>query len=81
MNQINRIFETSNFYLSAFLLANGLIMLGIERTNSGKGSFVFQDQDSRTGFVDQFLYGQPSVDVRKLIAAIRQLKSGLYDGP
>lgn len=73
-------FDTSNFYLAVYLMAHEIALITIERAGGTKASFIFADSDQRKSLADQFHFGEPQADVRRFVAAIRQLKSGLYDG-
>ncbi len=62
------------------MLASGFTLQGYERSDDGKVTFVIEDGENREEAVDSFHCGNPQVDARRFIAAIRQLKSGIYDG-
>ena len=84
MENKNKYFRTNNFYLSTFLFAKGLELVNIDRTDPKKCSFVFADTPLRELLVGVFHFGkqddpEATVDARKLIYAIKKLKSSLYE--
>ncbi len=74
-------FLTSNFYLSAYLLAHGITLSGCDRDNSGRATFVFQPSKDLSQRVSEFTIGRDaSVDAVCFTNAIKKLKSVIYDG-
>lgn len=77
--------KISNFYVSAFLIAKGYTLHGIEResTNSNRFLFVFNSTTTITETISQFNFAQEDhelimVDARKMVVAIKKLKEVLY---
>lgn len=75
-------FETSNFYLAAFLNASGFEMARIEKpAMDRKSTFVFDESPELQKLAAAFLMeNKVSVDVHCFIEKIKRLKSALYDG-
>lgn len=79
----DKYFETSNFYLSAFLFAKGFELVKIKRTLTQRCEFVFDDKPEITNLAEQFFYAKENskeilVDARLIVTAIRNLKDRLY---
>jgi len=77
------IFHTEDFYLTAFLITNGLQLINIDRTNPRRCQFVFKDTSKRESLVQSYNFAVPDskkilVDARKLVVAIKDLKTKLY---
>lgn len=81
MNQTNKRFPTSNFYLSAYLLAHGINLIECDREDGGHVTFVFQDSDELIKRVNEFSFGSKAlVDASSFVGAIKRLKSVIHDG-
>lgn len=80
----NKYFQTTSFYLAAFLLAKGEILEKVEKLNFNKLSFIYKSSDELYQSVRVFNFGENGdrkllVDFKKTEAAIKQLKSLIYD--
>ena len=75
------IYSTTNFYLSCFLLARGIHLVGLNQTEEpGRRSFVFVDSDMRSVLADEYNFDPESeVNVRDFVGAIRKLKALLHE--
>lgn len=71
-------FKTSDFYLSAFLLAKDLKLLTVDRLNPNRALFVFQDSEDRQDLVQDFLFGRAKVNPKNFVVAIKELKQLLH---
>jgi predicted RNA-binding protein YlxR (DUF448 family) len=71
-------FETSDFYLSAFLLAKGFKLIEINKENPHRALFVFKDREDRQRLVEDFLFGRTMINPKNFAAAIKELKQLLY---
>ena len=74
-------YNTTNFYLSCFLLARGVQLIGLNQTDDpGRRSFVFVDSEMRSVLMDEFNFdGEAEINVRDFVSAIRKLKALLYE--
>lgn len=74
-------YNTTSFYLSCFLLARGLQLVGLNETDdSYRQTFVFVDSPMRPVLMDEYNFDeQCEVNVRDFIGAIRQLKALLHE--
>lgn len=50
----NHKYSTSSFYPACFLLAKGMHLTGIDRTNPHRCEFVFEDSPEREGLLRDF---------------------------
>lgn len=85
MNKNNdKYFQTSSFYLAAFLFAKGLELVNVDKiTDSKRAHFVLADSPLRELWVERFNFGKEDdpevlVDARKLVQATKTLKEKLY---
>jgi len=77
---MRKLFKTNNFYLSAFLICKGLILVDVNRSNPRRAIFIFQDSSNREELVKEFEFGQDAlVDARKYSYTLKELKSKLYN--
>jgi len=72
-------FTTTDFYTAAYLLASDFKLLGINKTNPQRFCFIFFDQKNRQKLLDDFFNNQAKVEPRTFIAAIKELKSLMYN--
>ena len=74
-------YNTTSFYLSCFLLAKGLQLVGLNQDDdSDRRTFVFVDLPMRSVLMNEYNFDeQCEVNVRDFIAAIRQLKALLHE--
>jgi len=71
-------FQTSDFYLAAFLRAKGLMLLNVEKTNPRRVLFIFEDKKDRQNLVEDFLFGRTQIEPKSFISAIKELKQLLH---
>ena len=74
-------YSTTNFYLSCFLLARGIQLVGLNQTEEpGRRSFVFVESEMRSVLSDEYNFDpEAEVSVRDFVGAIRKLKALLYE--
>ena len=70
-------FVTSDFYSAVFLQYSGLILIGINKSERRFG-FVFEDTSERSRLIEDFFAGRATVEPRRFIAAIKEVKSLMY---
>jgi len=71
-------FESSDFYISAFLLAKEVKLLDVNRENPRRLSFVFEDFEDRQKLIEDFLLGRGSVEPKRYASAIKELKDLIH---
>ena len=74
----NGIYCTSDLYLTAWLLSNGLELSDIDRRNPRRCDFVFLDRQDRPGLVHSFMCGQATGKIGDFIFSLRRAKRLLY---
>ncbi len=74
-------YSTTNFYLSCFLLARGIQLVGLNQTEDpGRRSFVFVESEMRSVLMNEYNFdGETEINVRDFVGAIRKLKALLYE--
>lgn len=75
---MNHEYQTSDFYVAAYLLASGVRLLRSDRSNPRRVVFVFSYNEGEQNLIEDFLFGRSKVDPRKLISAIKELKQLLH---
>lgn len=71
-------FTTKDFYITVFLIAKGLQLSHIDRTNPRQVYFAFSDTESRERLVEDFLYGKALVEPKHFISSIKEVKQLLH---
>lgn len=77
MNDANE-YLTRDFYIAAFLLAQGHRIAYVNREDPRRVSFAFNEFEGRGDLVRAFLYGQAVVEPQAFIAAIKTLKGLIH---
>lgn len=73
-------FETTDFQLSAFLLAKGFILIGFRQTViPGRKLFVFHPANNLQKIVQNFWEKKELIEPIQLLTAERELKNRLYN--
>ena len=72
-------FTTSDFYTAVFLLSEEYQLLSIDKADPRRFRFVFEDHKDRAKLLEGFFNGQAKVEPRKFVAAIKELKSLMYN--
>lgn len=83
MDRYQRGFSTNSFYPAAFLLAGGYRLLSIDKSDSRRMEFVFDDSDEIREVFEGFNFAKADdpivlVDARKFVVAIKSLKEKMY---
>lgn len=73
-----RVYKTADFQIAIFLLANDFNLLEVDRSNSPKAFFIFEDKPERQILMEKFWADEPVVGCKKLFQAQRELKQRLY---
>ncbi len=72
------IYRTSDLYVAAWLLSNGLQIQDIDRHNPRRIDFIFIDREDRPHLVHSFVCGQATGNLPDFIYYIRKAKKLLY---
>ncbi len=72
-------YTTSDFYLSAFLLASGTPLLDFERKN-GRTSFRFAETDELSELIEHYFADQVRVSPIRYGNSLKNLKALIYSG-
>lgn len=76
---MNDFFSTKEFYLSAWLVSNGVKMSEIRRLdNNGKCVFVFEKSKNIERLLKEYWDREGKIEVRKFIESVKDLKSQLH---
>jgi len=67
-------FVTSDFYLSAFLLAKGFTLNATKWVDAKRLAFEFHDKGDVNQLVDDFMLGKTEINTKQFINAIRSIK-------
>ena len=71
-------YRTSDLYVAAWLLSNGLELLDIDRRNPRRCDFIFADRPDRRELVQTFVYGSATGNLTDFIFHLRKAKRLLY---
>lgn len=71
-------YRTSDLYVAAWLLTNGLELRHIDRRNPKRCDFVFADRADRRELVQTFAYGSAMGNLVDFIFHLRKAKRLLY---
>lgn len=74
---MDKIYATSDFYLSAFLKAKGMKLVDTEK-DGRRTTFIFEDQADRKQLIKEF-YNDGLVKVNDFKNAIQDLKAIVYN--
>lgn len=77
-NENTKKYETSDFYIASFLIAKGFKVAWIDKTNSKRYLFIFQDAGDWDSLVDDYLYRRSVVEPQAFANAIKELKQFIY---
>ena len=78
MNNEEKQFALSDFYLSAFLMAKGVRLLDINKEIPQRASFIFQKNKDRQKLTEDFMFGRAQIEPKSFVSAIKELKQLLY---
>ncbi|HEY4505800.1 MAG TPA: DUF5659 domain-containing protein [Candidatus Paceibacterota bacterium] len=71
-------FNCSDLHIAAYLIANGLQLIDIDKTDRKRAVFIFSDTEDREELLVAFWAKQAKVEPRAYIAAIKEVKERLY---
>ncbi len=77
-NATSQHFETSDLTLAAFLYASGVILVDIDRTDSRRANFVFEQPPKE--LLSSYQSGEASIKVLAFDNAQNELKARLFAG-
>lgn len=73
------IYQTSDLYLAAWLLLNGLALEKVDHSSDRRRStFIFEDRPDRLQLVHEFLHGSAVGNVVDFTYSLRKVKRLLY---
>lgn len=72
-------FVTSDFYAAAFLTAKGYKLFSINKADSRRFRFIFEDEPNRPQLVSAYFAGLVDVNAKEFVSAIKELKSLMYN--
>lgn len=70
-------YKVSDLYVAAFLLANNVELISIDRTDRKRAIFIF-NSESGGGLLADFWSKKATIEPRSFIAAIKEAKELLY---
>ncbi len=70
-------YKVSDLYVAAFLLANSVELISVDRTDHKRAVFIFSSEDSES-LLAAFWLKKASIEPRSFIAAIKEAKELLY---
>lgn len=73
-------YRTSDLYLVAWLLSNGLELLDIDRLNKQRNDFIFFDRGDRSQLIRSFVCGRAVGNLPDFIYYLKKAKDLLYAG-
>jgi len=77
-NKMEKQFINSDFYTTAFLIANGYKLIKIDKSTIRRFNFILEDKEDRPKLLKDFFDYKTKIEPRKFIAAIKELKSFMY---
>lgn len=76
--EVDGTYRTSDLYVVAWLLSNGLELRHIDRRNPKRCDFIFTDRSDRRELVQTFVYGSATGNLVDFIFHLRKAKRLLY---
>ncbi len=78
-----KLHQTTSLYYASYLIARAIPLIGAEHSSDGKMIFIFPDSQERVRLTELYHYAPTDdptvlVDPRKMEAAIRSLKTKIY---
>lgn len=71
-------YETSDFQLASFLLANNIKLLNIDKISNTRVSFVFENSKACGNYVTEYASLESSVEPITFASAQKKLKNLIY---
>ena len=78
MKMNNGKFKTSDLYVAAWLLTQGLVLEGVGGSDSRRLDFIFEDRGARPELVKDFIAGRATGNISDYIYQLKRLKNLLY---
>ena len=72
------LYQTSDFYLAAWLLSKGFMLENLDHTDPKRFEFIFQDRPDRPELVKEFISGRAVGNVADFVYQLRRAKNLLY---
>lgn len=72
------IYKTTDLYLSAWLLLNGIEILNLDRSNSRRCDLIFKDREDRPILVHEFMCGSATGNVADSLFYLKKARRLLY---
>jgi len=76
---VNKTYETADFYLTAFLLSKGLQLISTRQVGPKKILFVLKDTPQRKDLTSDFYSGKATVNPLVYQNQLKNLKSLIYN--
>jgi trans-2-enoyl-CoA reductase len=77
-NENKKEFTSSDLYASAFLRLSGFDLIGIDKSDSRRFIFIFNDKAGRIKLLDDYFMRRSVVEPCQFIAAVKELKNLMY---
>lgn len=74
----NIFFPTDNFQLACFLLCEGCLLKSVNKNDSRRVVFNFEENDKRKDLTDKFLRYEGLIEPHKFFSAQKDLKQLIY---
>lgn len=71
-------FQSDNFQLACYLLAESIKLLSLDKTNPRRVLFVFEESDQRKSLTQKFLAYEALVEPHRFFSAQKDLKQLIY---
>lgn len=75
----NPTFQTDNFQLACFLLAESCKLLMVDKFNPRRAIFVFEESEKRKELTQKFISYQALVEPHRFFSAQKDLKQLIYE--
>jgi len=76
---VNKTYETADFYLTAFLLSKGLQLISTRQVGPKKILFILKDTPQRKEFISDFYSGKATINPLAYQNQLKNLKSLIYN--
>lgn len=78
MRKSDNTFATDSFVLASYLLAESCSLLMVDKTNSQRMSFIFEESEKRKQLTSNFLAYKASVEPNRFYSASKNIKQLIY---
>jgi hypothetical protein len=72
-------FDTHDIYLATALKLHGFKLITFKSNGKGRGSFVFEDREDRSRYVQEYFSGELMGSLKSYASTWKDLKSLLYE--